>query len=190
MLTASQIRAGMAIRFENQTYKVLAADYHPGQGKMGGVLHARLKNLTTGTTWEHGFRADVKLEDIPVEKRMLTFLYAAAGECNFMDPETYEQIAVPEALLGDQARLLVPEMNVGVEFVEGRAVSVSLPDVMEARITETAPPVHGSQESTWKPAELENGLKIMVPQFVKTGDLIRVSTTELKYMDRAKTQAR
>lgn len=62
MITASQLRAGMAIRFEREIYKVLIADYHPGQGKMGGTSHARLRNLSTGTLWEHSFRSDLKLK--------------------------------------------------------------------------------------------------------------------------------
>jgi elongation factor P len=177
----------MAIRFENQTYKVLAADYQPGQGKMGGVMHARLKNLGTGTTWEHGFRAELKLEEVPVEKRPCDFLYKDGDDYVFMDPESFEQFPIPAALLGDQSRLLVPDMRVSVESVADRPVAVIFPDVLELKITQTDPAVHGSVDSTWKPAQLENGLQIMVPQFVKTGDMIRLSTADLKYMDRAKT---
>jgi elongation factor P len=180
----------MAIRFENQTYKVLATEYQPGQGKMGGVLHARLKNVATGTTWEHGFRSDLKLDEVQVEKRAVEFLYQDAQECNFMDPDNYEQIAVPVTLIGDQAKLLVPEMRLTLEFIDDRPVSFTLPDVLEIKITDTTPPIHGTQDSTWKQAELENGLKIMVPQFVKTGDVIRLSTADMKYMDRARGQSR
>ena len=79
MITASQLRAGMAIRFEGQLYRVIASQYHPGQGKMGGVTHTRLKNLHTGTFWEHSFRSDLKLDDLPVEKLNLEFLYAMAA---------------------------------------------------------------------------------------------------------------
>jgi elongation factor P len=186
-MTASQLRTGMAIRFENQTYKVLAADYQPGQGKMGGVMHARLKNLGTGTTWEHGFRAELKLEEVPVEKRPSDFLYKDGDEYVFMDPETFEQFPIGAAMLGDQARLLVPDMRVTVESVDARPVAVIFPDVLELKISRTDPAIHGAVDSTWKPAELENGLQIMVPQFVKTGDMIRLSTADLKYMDRART---
>jgi translation elongation factor P/translation initiation factor 5A len=68
MITASQLRAGMAIKYEGQKYKVLTADYHPGQGKMGGATHARLQNLSTATLWEHSFRSDLKLEEIPIDR--------------------------------------------------------------------------------------------------------------------------
>jgi elongation factor P len=186
MVTASQVRAGMAIRYEGQPYKVMAAEYHPGQGKMGGVAHLRLRNLSTGTLWEHSFRADLKLEELGVEKRPLSFLYADAGDCWFMDPESYEQTAIAEAMIGEQARFLKPEMMVPVEFVEGRPVAVQLPEVLEVRIADTAPPTHQQQDSTWKPARLENGVEIMVPQFIKSADLIRLDMTALRYMDRVK----
>lgn len=186
MVTASQLRPGMAIRFEGQPYKVLAADYHPGQGKMGGVTHARLKNLGTGTLWEQSFRSDLKLEELEVEKRPMDYLYDESGQCWFMDPATYEQVAVPAEVIGPQAALLSPEMRVGVEFIDGQPVSVAFPDVLEVKVADTAPPVHQQVDSVWKAAKLENGIEVMVPQFVKTGDRIRLDVANLKYMDRAK----
>ncbi|HXG32092.1 MAG TPA: elongation factor P [Bryobacteraceae bacterium] len=186
MVQASQLRAGMAVRYEGQIYKVLVADYHPGQGKMGGTTHARLKNLATGTLWEHSFRSDLKLEDLPVEKQEMEFLYTDADACYFMNPETFEQVAVPLKVLGSQARFLRPEMRLQVEFVEGQPVSVLFPDIIEVRIADTAPPAHAQQDSTWKEAVLENGVQIMVPQFIKTGDVIRLDVENLKYVDRAK----
>jgi elongation factor P len=186
MVTASQMRAGMAVRYEGQVYKVLIADYHPGQGKMGGVTHARLKNLSTGTLWEHSFRSDLKLEELVVEKQPMDFLYADGGQCCFMNPETYEQVEIPASLIGPQAGFLLPEMRVAIEFVEGRPVNVVFPDILELRVAETAPPVHQQQESVWKPARLDNGVEVMVPQFIKLGDLIRLDVTNLKYIDRAK----
>ena len=186
MVTASQLRAGMAIRFEGQPYKVLMADYHPGQGKMGGVTHARLKNLSTGTLWEHSFRSDLKLEELEVEKQPMDFLYEDSGQCIFMNPDTFEQVSVPADMIGPQAALLQPEMRVGVEFVEERPVSVQFPDVLEIRVADTAPPTHAQVDSVWKPARLANGVEIMVPQFIKTGDAIRLDVANMKYMDRAK----
>jgi elongation factor P len=190
MVTASQLRAGMAVRFEGQPYKVLVADYHPGQGKMGGVMHARLKNLSTGTMWEHSFRADLKLEELEVSRQPMDYLYEESELCYFMDPESFDQVAVPKSVIGEQAVLLQPEMRVAVEFIEGRPVTVGFPDVLEVRIAETAPPVHQQVDSVWKPALLENNLEIMVPQFIKTGDLIRLDVATLKYMDRAKGSGR
>ncbi len=186
MVAASQLRPGMAIRYEGQIYRVLVAEYHPGQGKMGGVTHTRLKNLTTGALWEHSFRSDLKLEDLTVEKAPMDYLYADDEQCYFMNPETFEQVGVPTAVIGEQARLLQPDMRVAVEFIEDRPVNVILPEILEVRVADTAPPTHQQTDSVWKPAKLENGIEIMVPQFIKTGDVIRLDVAGLKYIDRAK----
>lgn len=190
MVIASQLRTGMAIRFEGQMYKVLAAEYHPGQGKMGGATHARLRNLSTGTLREISFRAELKLDEVEAGKAPMDFLYADAGQYNFMNPETFEQISIPAALIGPQAALLRPDMRVAVDFVEGQPVGVLFPDVLEVRIAETAPPSHQQVDSVWKPARLDSGIEIMVPQFIKNGDVIRLDVANMKYMDRAKGPAK
>jgi elongation factor P len=190
MMLASQLRTGMAVRHEGQNYKVIAAEYHPGQGRMGGVAHVRLKNLDTFTQWETSLRADLRLEELPLEKKPMDFLYSGAGECTFMDPVSCEQVEVAESLLGPAARFLLPEMRVTVEFLGDRAVAVTLPDFIEVRVAETPAPIHMQNDSTWKPARLENGVEVMVPQFIKTGDAIRLDLASIKYMDRAKSAAR
>jgi elongation factor P len=188
MIAASQLRIGMAIKYEGQRYKVAAAEYHPGQGKMGGVTHTRLQNLDTRTFWEHSFRSDLKLEEIALEKQALEFLYADGDQCCFMNPETYEQTEVAKDSVGEpQAGLLEAGMKLSVEFLEGRPVSVLFPDVLEVKIVDTAPPIHQQADNTYKPAKLANGVEVMVPQFVKTGDAIRLDVANMKYMDRAKT---
>jgi elongation factor P len=190
MVAASQLRAGMAVRFEGQLYKVLYAEYHPGQGKMGGVAHTRFKNLSTGTLWEHSFRADLRFEQAEVVKQPMVFLYSDGGECTFMDPESYEQITLAASLIGPQAALLQPEMRITVEFVEGNPVAVQFPDILEVRVADTAPPAHNQVDSVWKPARLENGAGIQVPQFIKPGDTIRLDVLNMKYMERSKGAAR
>ena len=190
MITASQLRAGMAFKYEGQDYRVVTAEYHPGQGKMGGVTHARLQNLITRTFWEHSFRSELKLEDIPAEKQALEFLYTDGSHCVFMNPQTYEQTEILKEVVGPLAEFMDPGMKVSVEFVDGRAVNVLFPDVLELKIADTAPPVHQQQDNTFKPAKLENGVEIMVPQFVKTGDLIRLDPQTLKYVERVKAEAK
>jgi elongation factor P len=190
MVSASQLRVGMAVRFEGQLYRVLAAEYHPGQGKMGGVAHTRLRNLSTGTLWEHSFRSDLKLDEVEVQKTPMDFLYEDGGECTFMNPETFEQVSIATSIIGPQAALLRPGMRVSVDFIEGTPTSVLFPDILEVRVAETTPPVHQQADSVWKPARLENGLEIMVPQFIKPGDTIRFDGANMKYMDRAKGTAK
>jgi elongation factor P len=189
MISASQIRAGMAIRYENQVYKVIAADYRGGQGKMGGVNHLRLRNLTTGTVWEHSFRAELKVEELPVERQTLEFLYRDGDSWFFMNPQSYEQVEVPFAVLGEQAKFLDAGMQIPIESVEGQAISAIFPDFVDIRVAETAPPSHSQGDTTWKAARLINDVKIMVPPFVKSGDTIRLSLIDMKYMDRTKAKS-
>src|SRR3954451_9373403 len=120
MIASSSLRAGMAIRFEDRTYRVLQAEYHAGQGRMTGSTHARLKDVDTGTTWEHSFRADLKLEELPVERRPLTYLYKDGDLEWFMDPQSFEQLAIPDAVIGDVARFLRPDIQLSAEFVLDR----------------------------------------------------------------------
>lgn len=176
----------MAIVHEGQRFKVVSAEYHPGQGKMGGATHARLKNLATGTQWEYNFRGELKLEELIIEKRPMEFLYSDESTCYFMTAATGEQTEVPAELVGPQASFLSPDVRVSVEFIDDRPVSVQFPDHAEVRIAATAPPIHSQGDSNWKPARLENGFEVSVPQFIKTGDAIRLDLGTLKYMDRVK----
>jgi elongation factor P len=108
-----------------------------------------------------------------------------------MNPETYEQTEVARDSVGEpQAGLLEAGMKLSVEFLEGRPVSVIFPDVLEVKIVDTAPPVHQQQDNNYKPAKLANGIEVMVPQFVKTGDAIRLDVPNMKYMDRARADAK
>ena len=186
MVVASQLRPGMAVRLEGKTYRVLGATYHAGQGKMGGVTHAQLKNLSTGTLLDQAFRADLRLEDLPIEKQMMEFLYSDADQCCFMHPDTYEQLEVPASVIGSRARFLQPQMQLAIEFVEGRPINVVFPETIEVEVTETAPPTHQQQDNTLKSATLDNGIQIRVPQFIKAGDVIRLDVESLKYIERAK----
>jgi elongation factor P len=190
MILASQLRSGMAIQHEGQKYKIISSEYHPGQGKMGGAAHARLRNLATGAYREISFRAELKLEELPVEKQILEFLYSDGDQSYFMNPTTFEQVAIPDSLIGPQAKFLQPQLQLPIEFIEGQPVSVGFPDIIEMRIAETAPPLHGQQDNTWKSARLENDLEINVPQFIKTGDVIRIDVQNLKYVDRARSAGR
>ncbi|MGO4880271.1 MAG: translation elongation factor P [Bryobacteraceae bacterium] len=190
MVLASQIRTGMAILFENQTYRVVAAEYHPGQGKMGGVAHTRLQNVETGTFRELNLCAELKLQELPVERRALEFLYADGDQCYFMNPETFEQTEIARTVMGPRAAFLEAGMRLGVEFVNGRPVHVVVPDTIEVRIEDTAPAAHQQADSTFKPAKLANGVEVMVPQFVKAGDVIRLDLENMRYMDRARPEAK
>jgi len=186
MVVSSQMRPGMVIRHEGQTYRVMAAEYHPGQGRAGGCTHARLQNLETHTFWEHSFRSELRFEELPLEKQGLEFLYSSGDDCCFMNPDTFEQTEIAAAMVGPQASFLEPGMRISVEFLNGRPVNVLFPGFIEVRIADTAPPLHQQHDTNLKPAIAPNGVEIMVPQFIKTGDTIRLDLQTMRYMERVK----
>jgi elongation factor P len=130
------------------------------------------------------------LDEVEVQKTPMDFLYEDGGECTFMNPETFDQVSIAASVIGPQAALLQPGMRVSVDFIEAMPTSVLFPDILEVRVAETAPPVHQQTDSVWKPARIENGIEIMVPQFIKPGDTIRFDVANMKYMDRAKGTAK
>jgi len=188
MVIASDLRQGMVIRIEGQIYKVLEVESKAGAAKMGGVVKTKLINVRSGRFWEPHFRPQEKLEDLELERRMMEFLYAEGGTCNFMRPDTYEQFEIPSAILGPGEKFLQPGMELLVEFFAGEPISVVLPDVAEARVADTAPPSHSQQDSAWKEATLDNGLAIRVPLFIAPGEIVRVNVATGRYMERARTE--
>ncbi len=186
MLPASELRPGMAVRIEGTLYKVVGAEYHAGGGKMSGVAHAKLRNLATGTLTERRFRADETVVTVEPERRTMQFLYADEAEAHFMDPRTFEQVEMEKQRLGRAAAWLAEGASVPVEFCEGRAIAITFPDIVEARIADTAPPAHGQGlTNVWKEARLENGLTLMVPPFIAPGETIRVQVETGTYLERA-----
>lgn len=189
MLTASELRGGMAVRVEGTLYKVIDASYHGGQGKMGGVTHAKLRNVATGTVREWRFRADELVEELAPERQNLQFLYRDERLSYFMHPETFEQVEVENVRLGRAAEFLQEQMVVPVEFLDGRPIGIVFPDIVEVKVIETAPAAHAQgATNVWKEARLENGLTLMVPPFIAPGETIRVDVERLAYVERAKAE--
>lgn len=188
MVSASQLREGMAIRIEGQIYKVLEAESKAGAGKMGGVVKTKLRNAASGRMWEPHFRPEERLEDLELERQTMEFLFGDEQNCTFMNPETFEQVEVPCAVLGPAEKLLQPGMQLPVEFFEDRPISLVFPPVVEARVTDTAPPIHAQQDSTWKEATLDNGLQIQVPLFIAPGETVRVDVKTGRYLERVRAE--
>ncbi len=187
MLTAAELRPGLALRIDGVLYKIIEADYHGGQGKMGGVAHVKLRNLETGTMREWRFRSDQSVEEVTPDRVNLQFLYSDERVGYFMHPETFEQVEVENARLGKAARFLREEMVVPVEFVDGHALGIVFPEIVDVKVAETGPPVHAQGlTNVWKEALLDNGVGIRVPQFIAAGDWIRVKVDDASYVERAK----
>lgn len=152
---------------------------------MGGVVKAKLINVHSGRLWEPHFRPQERFEDLQIERRAMEFLYADGDNCTFMRPDTFEQVEIPGGVIGPAARFLHPGEELVVEFFAGQAISVVLPAIAEARVSSTAPPSRGQQDSAWKEAILENGIKLRVPLFIAPGEVVRVEVKTGRYLERA-----
>ncbi|HXZ79105.1 MAG TPA: elongation factor P [Terriglobales bacterium] len=188
MITASQLRPGMAVRIEGQIYEVLESAAKAGGGQLGGVVKTKLRNLISGRFWDSHFRPEERLEELEVDRQNMEFLYSDDENCIFMHPQSFEQVEVPRRALGEAQSFLQAGTTVPVEFFEGRPIRVVLPEVVEIRIADTADPVHTGQDNTWKEARLENGVQIHVPLFIARGELVRVDVKSGRYLERVRLE--
>jgi len=187
MIIASQLRPGTVLKVGGDLLKVTESEYHLGQGKMPGSVHAKARHVLKGTFKELRFRPEDRLEDVTLERQDMEFLYSDADSAVFMNPRTYDQISIPLEAIGAAAKFLKAEMKVPVEFHEGEPVSIVLPSTAEVKVATTAQPVHQQQDNTYKSATLENGLEVLVPHFIRPGEIVRIEVATLKYVDRVRT---
>lgn len=185
-LQANDIRKGMVIVFEGAPCKVMDFRHHT-PGNLRAMVQARLRNLRTGSSFEHRFRSNDTIERATLEQHDMEYLYSDGTHHHFMNTENYEQIALSEDDLGDAAQWLMPGLKIEVEFYEGSPMGVKLPDSMELTVEYTEPGLKGATvTNTNKPARLENGVTIQVPPFIESGERLRVNPTEAKYIERVK----
>ena len=155
-------------------------------GKSGAFNQVELKNLIDGRKLNERFRADETVEAIDLELKDFSFLYAEGDTLVFMDLESYEQIELARDWVGERAAFLQDGMQVTLQMYEARPISIRLPAHVTLRIVEADPVVRGqTAASSYKPAVLENGLRILVPPFIAAGERIVVDTSEVAYMRRA-----
>ncbi len=184
-INGNEIRPGNVIQ-HNGALWVAVKTGHVKPGKGPAYAQVELKNLVNGTKLNERFRASETVERVRLEQRDYQFLYPEGDALVFMDLETYDQIQIPSDLLGGRAAFLQDGMQVVVESHEGTPLGVSLPDQVTLEVTEAEPVVKGqTAASSYKPAMLENGVRVMVPPFVGVGEKIIVDTNELTYVRRA-----
>jgi len=186
MIPASDLKTGTILHMEKNLYKVLATEYHMGGGKMGGLVHVKLKDVRTGLVLERKFKPDEKVDKVELDRRTMEYLYEDADGFYMMDPETYEQIQLNRNLMETFSPFLKPNMRLSVEFLEDEPVNVLFPEWVELEVTSTPPSISSLQDEVSKPATLTNGMVIQVPQFIKVGDVVKVNVASKKYMERAK----
>ena len=185
-IQATQIRRGMMILFEGEPCKVMEFRHHT-PGNLRAMVQTKLRNIKTGSSFEHRFRSADTVERAMLEQHEMEFLYSDGSHHHFMNTENYEQVALSGEELGDAAQWLMPGLKIEVEFYNGTPIGVSLPASMELTVTETEPVMKGATVSNSnKPATLENGVTISVPPFITEGERIRVNPGEAKYIERVK----
>lgn len=176
----------MVIVFDGKPCKVIEFRHHT-PGNLRAMVQTKLRDLRTGSSFEHRFRSADTVERGILEQHEMEYLYSDGSQHHFMNTENYEQVALSGDELGDAAAWLMPGLKLQVEFYENAPIGIELPASMELVVTRTEPTLKSATVSNInKPATLENGATIQVPPFVNEGDRIRVDPTENRYIERAK----
>jgi elongation factor P len=184
-IPATQMRPGMVIKHNNDLHSVFSVE-HRTPGNLRAFIQAKLRNLRTGAMFEHRFRSGDAIEKITVDEEKMEYLYQEGDAYVFMNTENYEQLHLNRDVLGDAVEYLTPNLQISVEFFDGKPVGVELPQTVELTIVETEPGLKSATASSvTKPAKTETGLVVQVPPFVNEGDKIRVDTSEGAYLSRA-----
>ncbi|PZP85263.1 MAG: elongation factor P [Azospirillum brasilense] len=185
-IAGSAVRTGMVVEYEKKLWLVIKHEIRT-PGNLRSFNQVEFRDLKSGTKTNLRLRADEMLERAHLDQRDFQFLYADGESLVFMDNESYEQTNIDAELLGDRRAFLQDGMTVKVELHEGKPIGVALPETVILEIVEADPVVKGqTASSSYKPAQLENGLRVMVPPFITTGERIVVNTEELTYVERAK----
>jgi elongation factor P len=185
-INATQVRAGMIVNFENELCRVVSVE-HQTPGNLPARVVVKMKRLKDGINRENRFGSADKVDKASLEQHTLEFLYEDGDHLVFMNNETYEQIEVNREVLGDDIVFLEPNMNVTLEFYEGKPLSAEMPESVVLEIVETEPVMKNANATgSYKPAKLANGITVGVPPYMETGERIRVKTADRTYMERVK----
>jgi elongation factor P len=186
MIAATQIKRGMAIKLNGELYRVFSFQ-HITPGNWRGMVQTKLKSVKSGSIMEHRFRSEDRVEQAYLETHEVEYLYSDGSDYYFMNTETFEQFHLPADLLEDAIPYMVPNIKLQIEFFEGKPIGLDLPSAVELRVVSTEPALRGATVSNVnKPATLETGLVIQVPPFINEGELLRVDTSDGKYLERVK----
>ena len=185
-IPATQIRRGMVIVFEGEPCRIVEFRHHT-PGNLRAMVQAKLKNLRSGSNFEHRFRAADTIEKASLETHNLEFLYQGGDTYHFMNTENYDQLEMDDEMLGDSAQWMMPGMRIMAEYYDGKPIGIQLPNSIELTIVDTSPVMRSATKTaSSKPAKLENGVTVNIPEFISAGEKIRVNPNTGDYLDRAK----
>lgn len=184
-INGNEIRPGNVLEHNDGLWAAVKVD-HVKPGKGGAFAQVELRNLRNGSKLNERFRSADKVERVRLEQKDQQFLYEDAGQLVVMDIQTYEQVQLPAELLGERRPFLQDGMTIVVEFYDEEALNARLPQKVTCKIVETEPVVKGqTAANSFKPAVLDNGVKVMVPPFVGQDEDIVVNTETMEYSERA-----
>lgn len=184
-IPATHLRPGMVIKHNNELCSVFSVE-HRTPGNLRAFIQAKLRNLRTGAMFEYRFRSSDGIDKITVDEIKMEYLYNEGEQYTFMNMDNYEQLALGPDVLGDAVDYLIPNLQITVEFYDGKPVGIELPATVELTVVETEPGLKSATASSvTKPAKTETGLVVQVPPFINEGEKIRVDTSEGAYMSRA-----
>ena len=185
MINATQIWRGMILKVEDELFRVIETT-HVTPGKGQALIQTKLRKLKDLTMHDYRFRSKDRVEQAYLETVEMEYLYQDGNEYIFMNQENFEQMRLSSEILGMSLNYLTPNVVFSLEMFEGKPVGVNPPLTIELRVVKTEPFLKGAtQSASSKPASLETGLTINVPQFIKEGDIIRIDTRDDKYLERA-----
>ena len=186
MISATDLRPGKVILHNGELHRVHSM-IHKTPGNLRGFVQAKLRNVRTGMMAEHRFRSDDKVDEVNVDGEQMQYLYSDASGHHFMNQQTFDQLALSDDIVGEALKYILPEAVIRVDFYEGNAISVELPTTVTLKVVETEPNMKGATATaSYKPAKLETGLVVQVPQFIDAGTLIDVDTRDDSYIGRSR----
>jgi elongation factor P len=185
-MKASEVRKGAVLMFEGQPCRVLDFQ-HRTPGNLRAFVQMRMRNLISGNTFDTRFSATDYMDEARLDTKEFQVMYRDDQGVHAMDSETYDQMTVPLDTAGEAVEWLEPEMHFQAELLDGKVVGLQLPAAMEYTIVETAPVMRGATKTASnKPAKLNNGKTINVPEFLEEGTRVRVDPRTGTYLERAK----
>ena len=185
MISATQLRSGTLLIYNGELHRAHEVT-HKTPGNLRGFVQVKMRNLRNGAMIEHRFGSTDRVEKASLDEREMEYLYSDSAGHHFMDSESYDQVTLSDEVIGEQMVYLLPNTRIHVDFFEANPVGIELPNTVTLKVVETQPGMKGATASaSYKPATLETGLQVMVPQFIEAGTRIKIDTRDNSYLERA-----
>ena len=182
-MLASDIREHHMLKIDGKIFQVIEREIS-GTGKFGKTIQLKLRSVENGQMIERRFRVEEKVDRAEVDAHPMEYLYRDGNDFVFMDQTTFEQLSLPSQTVGYVADFLKENTQINVLFYENKPIHIDFPKTIDMHVRSAPAPMGSGQDNTFKEAELENGAMVLVPQFIKTGDRIRIDVEHKKYVER------